>query len=378
MGPLRGVRIIDLSRLAPGPYCTMLLADLGADVTTVGGGRAGTAVPAYSRGKRSITLDLKSEAGQRALHLLVADADVLVEGFRPGAADRMGAGYERLSAINPRLVYCSLTGYGQSGPRAQEAGHDINYLALTGVLGAIGEPDRPPSPPLNLVADFAGGSLFAALGIAAALLEREKTGKGQRIDAAMIDGCLSLMAMHFPAWGTPALPSRGKGLIGSPFYRCYECADGRYVAVGAVERAFFEELWTVLQLGDPPNHFDLTLWPAIETRLADAFASADRDHWAVKFFGTNACVTPVLAPDEAWNDEQIQWRHPAAGAGRVPPAPRFGDEPPAVRAAAAGDSSLEVLCSLGLDAREISEATGGEEPVARSGLDWPPRFGNAG
>ncbi|MGE4324574.1 MAG: CaiB/BaiF CoA transferase family protein, partial [Pseudodonghicola sp.] len=191
--PLTGIRVIDLSRLAPGPYATMLLADMGAEVITVGaGGDAGVA-PVFARGKTLIRLDLKQDSGRRALHRLVATADVVMEGFRPGVADRLGAGYAELSAINPALVYCSLTGYGQDGPRAQEAGHDINYLAAAGVLGALGPADAPPTVPLNLIADFAGGSLFAVAGILAALVARQATGRGRHVDAAMMDGCLSMM-----------------------------------------------------------------------------------------------------------------------------------------------------------------------------------------
>ncbi len=177
-GPLADIRVVDLSRLAPGPYATMLLSDLGADVIMVGGGRAGVPIPSRSRGKRMISLDLRSEDGRAALQSVVRTADVLVEGFRPGVAARIGAGYDELSALNPRLIYCSLTGYGQRGPRAQEAGHDINYLAVSGVLGALGPSDRPPTPPLNLIADFAGGSLVAAFGIVSALYERERSARG--------------------------------------------------------------------------------------------------------------------------------------------------------------------------------------------------------
>jgi alpha-methylacyl-CoA racemase len=211
--PLSGVRIIDMSRMAPGPYCTMLLADLGAEVIVVGGGRAGLPVSSFARGKDYITLDLKAQAGQLALAELARTADVFVESFRPGVADRLGAGYKRLSEINDKLIYCSLTGYGQEGPLAQEAGHDINYLALTGILGTIGPADREPTLPLNLIADFAGGSLFAAIGILSALYERKTSGKGQHIDAAMIDGCLSLMSMHYPVWNTQVMPSRVKGWL---------------------------------------------------------------------------------------------------------------------------------------------------------------------
>lgn len=203
-GPLAGIRVIDLSRLAPGPYGSMLLADLGAEVIAVTGGRAGQVPADFARGKRFVHLNLKHPASRQALHRLVATADVLIEGFRPGVADRLGAGYAELSQVNPRLVYCSVTGYDPAGPAAQAAGHDINYLAVTGLLGAMGPADGPPVPPLNVVADLAGGGLLAAFGICAALVERDRSGRGQQITAAMTDGVLSMMEMWLNAWRTPA------------------------------------------------------------------------------------------------------------------------------------------------------------------------------
>src|SRR5690625_3514086 len=199
--PLEGLRVIDMSRLAPGPYCTMLLADLGAEVIAIGGGRAGNPISTFSRGKKFIKLDLKAEKGKEALQRLCETADVFIEGFRPGVSARLGASYEELKKINPRLVYCSITGYGQEGELSQEAGHDIGYLSYTGVLGAVGPSEGPPSAPLNLVADFAGGSFNAVMGILSALYERSQTGLGRYIDAAMIDGCLSMMAMPWPEIG---------------------------------------------------------------------------------------------------------------------------------------------------------------------------------
>ncbi|WP_111430616.1 CaiB/BaiF CoA-transferase family protein [Rhodobacteraceae bacterium DSL-40] len=378
-GPLAGVRVIDLSRLAPGPYCTMLLADMGAEVIAVGGGRTGVAIPEFGRGKRQIRLDLKSAAGREALHRLVEGADVVVEGFRPGAAARIGADRETLAALNPRLVYCSLTGYGQTGPRAQEAGHDINYLALSGVLGAMGPSGEPPIPPLNLVADFAGGSLMAALGILAALLEARATGRGRHVDAAMIDGSLSLMAMHLPLWHSPWWPERGEGLLGggAPFYRSYACADGKFVAVGAIEPPFFAALWGGLGLGTAPDHMDKDAWPAIEAALAEAFAQRPRDDWTEVFAGTDACVTPVLAPDEVWREPHFAARHPGWPAGTVPPAPRFGTAPPEPPEALAADCTEAVLAGLGLDPDEIRAAIGATAGV-RPGLDWPPAFSGGG
>lgn len=357
-GPLHGIRIVDLTRLAPGPYCTMLLADFGAEVIAVGGGRAGRALDAFARGKRHIALDLKSAAGRSALHALVRKADVFVEGFRPGVAARLGADYATLSALNPKLVYCSITGYGQDGPRAGEAGHDINYISVSGVLGAIGPAAQPPQPPLNLIADFAGGSLAAALGIMVALFEAGRSGKGQYIDAAMIDGCLSLMAMHFPAWGTGIMPGRGDGLLAgnAPYYRCYACADGQFVAVGALERAFFETLWRKLDLGDAPEHADRRNWPHIERALGAVFLTRGRDEWAEIFAGSDACVTPVLAPDEVWNEPQIRHRHPLAGGGAVPPVPRLCRTPGISGATDLSDRSREVLAEAGLSAEEIDAA----------------------
>lgn len=368
-GALHGIRIIDLTRLAPGPYCTMLLADFGAEVIAVGGGRTGRALEAFARGKRHIMLDLKTEPGRRALHALVRGADVFVEGFRPGVAARLGADYETLSALNPKLVYCAITGYGQDGPRAREAGHDINYISVSGVLGAIGPAGQPPQPPLNLIADFAGGSLAAALGIMMALFEAARSGKGQYIDAAMIDGCLSLMAMHFPAWGTATMPGRGDGLLAgnAPFYRCYPCADGKYVAVGALERAFFETLWQMLELGDTPDHGDRANWPRIEHALATAFLRRTRDEWAAHFLASDACVTPVLAPGEAWDEPQIRHRHPHAGQA-VPPIPRLGRTPGIAGETGLSDHTRAILSEAGLSDEEIDAALPSEAPDKASSI----------
>lgn len=374
-GPLSGVRVVDMSRLAPGPYCTMLLSDLGAEVIVVGGGRAGVAIPVFSRGKRHISLDLKTPAGRTALQALVKTADVFVEGFRPGVAARLGAGYEELSALNPRLVYCALTGYGQDGPRAQEAGHDINYVSITGVLGAMGPVDRPPLVPLNLVADFAGGSLMAALGIVSALYEARASGQGQFIDAAMIDGSLSLMAMHLPLWGSPHMPARGEGLLAGskPFYRTYACSDGRHVAVGALERGFFEQLWRTLDLGEVPDHMSRANWPGMEETLTRTFASQPRDHWAALFAGVDACVTPVLAPDEIWSDPQVKARHPDSAADKVPAVPRLSRTPSVAHATDFTDRTAEILAEAGLDADAIAAALPPAD-AGRSGLDWPPKL----
>jgi alpha-methylacyl-CoA racemase len=288
-GALEGVRVLDLTRLAPGPYCTMLLADMGAEVIVVGGGLGSLPIPALARGKRFITLDLKSSDGRQAFEGLARQSDVLIEGYRPGVMSRLGLGNESLRELNPRLIYCALTGYGQSGPLAQEAGHDLNYAALSGALGTFGPVGGVPSFPLNLLADFAGGSLFATIGILSALYMRQHTGLGQYIDAAMVDGCISMMAMHYPDWGKPVLLDRGDGLVAgtAPFYRCYRCEDGRFIAVGALERRFFENLWSGLGYPQPPpSHMDRSTWASMTERFAATFAGQAARHLGSGVYGS--------------------------------------------------------------------------------------------
>jgi len=364
VGPLTGIRVIDLSRLAPGPYGSTLLADLGAEVIAITGGRAGQVPADFSRGKRFVHLNLKQPASRAALHKLVVTADVLLEGFRPGVADRMGSGYEELSAINPGLIYCSVTGYAPGGQQQLDAGHDINYLAVTGLLGTMGPADGPPVPPLNLVADFAGGGLLAAFGICAALVERQRSGRGQRIDAAMTDGVLSMMEMWLNAWRTPLLPERGRGFTtgAAPFYRCYECAGGGYVAVGAVEDGFFRNLWDGLGLPQPypEQRFDPAGWPELARVIGDRFATATRDEWAARFAGKDACVTPVLDPDEV-------------EVSQLGPVPRFS-RTPGERAPDVGppDATAEVLAAAGLtedEVKAIAAEAGVDSPF---GIKWPP------
>lgn len=374
--PLAGVRVLDMSRLAPGPYCTMLLADLGAEVIVVTGGRAGVPVSTFSRGKRFVALDLKAEEGRAALQKLAATSDVFVESFRPGVSARLGAGYEDLSGLNPSLIYCSLTGYGQVGPLAQEAGHDINYLALTGVLGAIGPRDRPPTAPLNVIADFAAGGLTAVVGILAALFERVSSGKGQHIDAAMIDGCMSLMAMHYPVWGQAVMPERGSGwLAGSaPYYRCYVCSDGGYVAVGALEPQFFLALWKDIGAGDPPDQMDMKAWRLIEETFARAFVSQPRDHWTRRYIGQDVCVFPVLSPDEVWTHPHIKARFPDADADNVPAIPRFSRTVLSPAPRDESDQSDAILTEAGLRPDEIALASPAKERASNGWSGWPPHF----
>lgn len=372
--PLDGLRVIDLSRLAPGPYATMLLADLGADVIVVGGGAGSGPIPALARGKRFCTLDLKTEAGREALLGLAGASDVLVEGFRPGVMDRLGLGWERLRARNPRLVCCALTGYGQAGPLAQEAGHDLNYVGLSGALGAFGPRDGEPAFPLNLLADFAGGSLFAVIGILSALQRRGRTGQGGFVDSSMVDGCLSLMAMHFPDWGRPVLAGRGDGLLAgsAPFYRCYRCRDGRHVAVAALEPRFFGHLWAGLGYpGPPPDHLDREAWPAMAERFAATFAGRSRDAWVELFAGRDACLSPVLDPDEALAHPHNRARHPGLARERVPVVPRLAGAETEAAATDLADRTREILEPLGLWRAEL------QPPPAReggdsTGLRWPP------
>jgi len=372
--PLSGVRALDMTRLAPGPYGSMLLADLGADVIVIGGGRSGLPVPALSRGKRFISLDLKTSAGRDALHVLVANADVLMEGFRPGVADRIGAGYDELRRINPQLVYCSVTGYGQDGPLAQTAGHDINYLSVSGALGTFGPPDGAPLPPLNLVADFAGGGLLAVFGIVSALFARQTTGTGSYIDAAMVDGVMSIMGMNFADWGGNALPRRGDGLLAgsAPFYRCYQCRDGRYVAVGALEVGFFRNLWTALGLGDVPDHFDTGTWPAIEKALSRCFQERSMWEWTDLLVFKDACVTPVLEPNELSEFDHIRSRHPGSGIQSVPVVPRFAGHSREPAHIDTTDVTNDVLAEFGIDAEAAERAMPVAGDDAVQGLRWPP------
>ncbi|MDQ0379492.1 CaiB/BaiF CoA transferase family protein [Amycolatopsis thermophila] len=373
---LAGIRVLDLSRLAPGPYCSMLLADLGADVVMVGGGRTGAPIPVLRRGKHAIEVDLKTPEGRALLDRMVEHADVLIESFRPGVAARLGADHERLSRINPRLVSCSLTGYGQDGPLAQRAGHDINYLAVAGALGTFGAADGPPTPPLNLLADFGGGGLLAAFGILAALHERERSGAGQHVDVAMVDGVLSMMAMPFADWGTPTLPRRGTGaLTGTmPAYRTYECADGRYVAVGALEPRFFAALWTGLGLGDGaevPDHLDPARFPELTRELEAVFRSKDRDAWAAHFADSDACVTPVLEPGELAAHAHVAARHPDFALDRVPAVPRLSRTPAAPGGTPLPDETLAALARFGLTPGEAARVVV-PHGAAAGDLSWPP------
>jgi alpha-methylacyl-CoA racemase len=310
-GPLSSLRVVEFSGLGPAPLAGQLLADLGADVITVDR-KAAPADPfdINRRGKKSVVLDLKSGHGLEAARRLIATSDVLIEGFRPGVMERLGLGPD---TCPDSLIYARMTGWGQDGPLAQTAGHDITYLALTGALHAMGEADRPPVPPMNLVADYGGGTMFLIFGILAAVIERAVSGKGQVVDAAMVDGVPAMMGLihGMLAQGTWTQERGANWLDGAaPFYRCYACADGKYVAVGALESQFYALLLGKLGLpeSDRATQNDRSTWPDKCREFAKIFAGENRDHWARLFEGTDACVAPVLTFAEARNHPHIAAR----------------------------------------------------------------------
>jgi alpha-methylacyl-CoA racemase len=339
-GPLRGIRVVELGAIGPAPHAAMLLADLGADVVRlerpdavlrVGTGQQRDQV---LRNRRRVDLDLKHPDDLDRARTLIAHADVLIDGFRPGAAERLGLGPDDTLALNPRLVYGRITGWGQDGPLAHTAGHDINYLALTGALAAFApSADEPPHAPLNLVADYGGGSLYLVVGILSALLERSTSGRGQVVDAAMVDGVASLLQLIWALRGTRQWRDKpGVNLLdgGAPFYDTYACADGRFVAVGALEPEFFRQLVDGLGWTDAAataaSQYDPRTWPALRARLAETFRTQTRDQWAEVFAGTDACVTPVLTFEEAATHPHLAARATLVesdGVTQAAPAPRF-------------------------------------------------------
>lgn len=304
-GPLAGLRVVELAGIGPGPHAAMILGDLGADVVRVERPKAGGPPAAPSkdfllRNRRSVTADLKSPEDRELVLKLIAKADVLIEGFRPGVTERLGLGPQDCEKLNERLIYARMTGWGQTGPRSQQSGHDMNYISLNGVLHAIGRVNEAPVPPLNLVGDFGGGSMFLLVGILSALYERDRSGKGQVIDAAMVDGSAVLAQMMFAFRHTGMWSDvRGTNMLdtGAPWYDVYECADGRHVAVGSIEPQFYAELIEKLEL-DPaalPQQQDITGFPELRAILTEAFAKHARDHWAEVFRTSDACVTPILS-----------------------------------------------------------------------------------
>ena len=366
-GPLRGVRVVELAGLGPGPYAGMLLAELGADVLRVdrpGGGRVVMPPEAelLHRSRPCAAVDLKRPEGRDLVLRLIESGDVLVEGLRPGVTERLGLGPDEALARNPRLVYARMTGWGQSGPRAAEAGHDINYLGLTGALHAIGPADRPV-PPLNIGADFGGGSLFLVVGVLAALLERATSGRGQVVDAAMVDGASSLVTMVHGMLGAGLWADRREANLldgGAPFYTTYACADGRHVAVGALEPQFHAQLLDGLGLtGQLTSQHDVAAWPEHRRRMAEVFATRTREEWAAHFAGTDACVTPVLGLTEAPHDPHLTARQSYVEVGGVAQpgvAPRFSRTPGAVRSGPRlpGEDTRTALAAWGVAEDEVA------------------------
>lgn len=372
-GPLSGIRVVEVASIGPGPFAAMILADLGAEVIRVerrDGGGAGFPGDPLLRGRSaSIALDLKHPQGIEVLLRLAAGADVLVEGFRPGVAERLGFGPAACHAANDRLIYGRMTGWGQDGPLASAAGHDIDYLAVAGVLGALGDSDRPPPPPLNLVADFGGGGMLLVVGVLAALVERFRSGRGQVVDAAMVDGA-SLLAAMFHGMRAAGLWSdlRGDNLLdgAAPFYRSYATADGGHIAVGAIEPAFYADLLAGLGLADAglPDQFDRAAWPELTRRFAEVFARRTRDEWVEVFAGRDACVAPVLTLGEAATHPQAEQRGAFVlvdGVVQPAPAPRFSRSVPAgpPPARPVGGDARRVLADLGYDAAEVADLLAG-------------------
>jgi alpha-methylacyl-CoA racemase len=369
-GPLSGVKVLEIAGIGPGPFCGMLLADMGADVLRVDRLQANDlglpVAPKYdimSRGRRSLALDLKQAESIQTVLALAAKADVLIEGFRPGVTERLGLGPEACFARNPRLVYGRITGWGQDGPLAQAAGHDINYIALTGALHAIGRKGEAPVPPLNLVGDFGGGGMVLAFGIACALYEARASGKGQVIDAAMTEGAAGLMAMFY---GRAAAghwqDERGVNVLdtGAPWYDAYETADAKHVAIGAIEGRFYAELLQRLGLDAKtlPGQHERKRWPELRAAFSAAFKSRTRDAWCREMEGTDVCFAPVLSLAEAPRHAHNKARRAFVdidGVTQPAPAPRFSRTPGAIARGAPerGEGGAQALADWGFSETEI-------------------------
>jgi alpha-methylacyl-CoA racemase len=377
-GPLQGIRVVELAGLGPAPFGAMVLADLGADVVVVdrtsrafGLDPSSVAGNVYGRGRRSVAVDLKAPEGVDVVARLADRADVFVEGFRPGVAERLDLGPDRLRARNPRLVYARMTGWGQEGPRASKAGHDINYIALAGPLAHIGRAGQPPTVPLNLVGDFGGGGMLLALGVCAALVERATSGQGQVVDAAMVDGAALLSAAMAPAYSTGSFSEeRGTNLLdsGAPYYDCFETADGRWLSFGALEPPFYEDLLAGLGLADGaawpdgtvPDRDDPATWPALRARFTEVVAGRKLDEWLAVFDPLDACVAPVLPFSAVIDDPHVAARGTwvdVDGVVQPAPAPRFDRTPAALDRppAPSGHHTDEVLSESGFTPDEIAE-----------------------
>jgi alpha-methylacyl-CoA racemase len=367
MGPLSGIKVLEFEAIGPAPFAGMLLADMGADVLVVErpaevdlGLKRERWYDVMMRGKRSVTLDLKSSAAAEAALQLAAHADALIEGMRPGVMERLGLGPEMALAKNPRLVYGRVTGWGQDGPLAPRAGHDINYIALSGVLHAIGRKGQAPVPPLNLIGDFGGGGMLLGFGVACGLLEAQRSGRGQVVDAAMVEGAALLAAM-FSGFLTANRWSEERGAnildTGAPWYEVYETKDGKHVSIGAIEARFYAELLERLGLQNLPQH-DRERWPEMRERFAQAFKMKTRDEWCAAFEGSDACFAPVLSWSEARRDAHNVARQSyvsIAGVEQPAPAPRFSRTPGRVGRAPPerGEGGRRALSEWGFASEEI-------------------------
>ena len=377
MGPLAGYRIIELAGIGPGPFCGMMLSDMGAEVIRVDrlGGPAVAPKDVLARNRRSIAVDLKQPAGVETVLKLVEGADALFEGFRPGVTERLGLGPQVCAERNPKLVYGRMTGWGQDGPMAHAAGHDINYIGLAGALHAIGRAGERPVPPLNLVGDFGGGGMLLAFGLVCAMLEAQKTGKGQVVDAAMVDGAASLMAMFFSMRAGGAFTeNRGSNLLdgGAHFYDTYETSDGKYVCIGSIEPQFYALLVEKAELDESfAPQMDAAGWPDLKAKLTEVFKQKTRDEWCAIMEGTDVCFAPVLsiweAPDHPHNKARETFVE-IDGVVQPAPAPRFDRSVPQISHGARipGQDTNAVLASFGFSDADIQEL-GANKVVAQTG-----------
>jgi alpha-methylacyl-CoA racemase len=365
-GPLSGLKIIEFAGIGPAPFCGMLLSDMGADVVRVDRkhGQEYSKYDVTTRGRRSVALDLKNPAGVDACLTLIERAEALIEGFRPGVMERLGLGPEVALQRNPKLVYGRMTGWGQSGPLAKTAGHDINYIAMTGALNAIGYEDKP-SIPLNLIGDYGGGALYLAFGLLAGILHARETGEGQVVDCAMTDGTLSLLSIFYGnlaagTWTT----QRHANIIdgGAHFYNVYQCADGKWISLAAIEPQFYQLLLEKTGITDPAfqKQLDKTQWPALREKLATVIRGKTSDEWRRLLEGTDACYAPVMDFEEAISHPQNQARAmytTIEGVVQPAPAPRFSVTPGAVQSppAQAGQHNEEALKDWGFTGKEITD-----------------------
>ena len=368
MGPLKGIKVVEMAGIGPGPFCAMMLSDMGAEVIRVdrlahkGSGHKANVL---NRGRRSIAIDLKNSQGVDTVKKLIDQADVVIEGFRPGVMERLGLGPEECLERNPRLVFGRMTGWGQHGPLAHAAGHDINYISIGGALGAMGHPDRPPSPPLNLVGDFGGGAMYLLAGVLAALVERASSNKGQVIDAAMTDGTASLLTpfygmMAMGMWTTQRSDNRLDG--GAHYYGSYTCSDGKHISIGSIEPQFYALLLELCGIDDPEflKQNEKESWASLRQKLEELFATKTQAQWCELLEGTDVCFAPVLnlaeAPQHPHNEARASFVD-FEGVTQPAPAPRFSRSQSSIQSAAAiaGEHSEEILKDWGFDDHTIAE-----------------------